>query len=99
MISPMHKKLIWILAFIALAGMANCVFVEPAVACEDASGTCSTPICHDCLVCGSAGHQWLAPQASELLGIPGLADAINISFVVIPVDPPLGSIFHPPTPF
>jgi len=98
-IPPMRKGYVWIVAVVALLGMANCVLVEPAFACEDAAGTCSTPICHDCLVCGSAGHQWLAPQTSQLLSIPGLANAINISSVVIPVDPPFGSIFHPPTPF
>lgn len=95
----MRKGYIWILAIVALLGMANGVLVAPAFACEKDAADCPMAECHCCLTCNSASHQWIAPQASQLLDIPGLANAIHIPSVTIPVDPSLGSIFHPPTPF
>jgi hypothetical protein len=95
----MRKGYIWILAIVALLGMANCVLVETAFACEEDATACSRPDCHCCLTCNAANHQWIAAQPFQSLSIPDLANAINIQSAEIPVDPPLGSIFHPPTPF
>jgi hypothetical protein len=95
----MLKKHLWILAVVALLGFVNCVLVEPAFACNEDAADCSMPECHCCLTCNSAAHQWVAPQSFEGLDIPDLINGINVSSAEIPVDPPLGSIFHPPTPF
>ncbi len=98
-IPPMRKGYIWILAIVALLGMANCVLVEPAFACDEDAAACSMPDCQCCLTCNSASHQWATPQSAHSISIHCLSHSISIPSLAIPVDPPLGSIFHPPTPF
>jgi len=93
----MRKDYIWILAIVALLGFANCLLVEQAFACNEDVAACSTPISDGCLGCHHVGHQSVAAQSFHLLSIHNLAHAVNSPSAEISVDPPLGSIFHPPT--
>ncbi len=95
----MQKKCFWVMAILALIGFANCVFVEPALACKEDASACAIPSTHGCLVCNSSGHQWVAPKAYQPFNAQCLAHSINTPSAESPVDPPLGSIFHPPTVF
>jgi len=95
----MRKGFVWFLALVALAGFINCVLVEPAFTCEeDVAGSVASDS-HGCMVCNAAGHQWIAPYSSALFFKPDLAHAVHIPFLEISAEPPLESIFHPPTVF
>jgi len=98
-IPPMRKGYVWILAIVALLGMANCMFVEPAFACNQDTDACSVPASHGCLVCNSASHQLAILQSFPPLDIHGSSGPVIVPSAKITLDPPPGSIFLPPTIF
>ena len=93
----MKRILIGLIAFVALAGMLNCVVLEPAHAYNEdkvVSDTSDDSEC--CFFCCSVHYQWL-PSTPSLKVLTRLFAMLFIpsAFSFTP-DPPTGSIFHPP---
>ncbi|HNX69266.1 MAG TPA: hypothetical protein PKI45_07255 [Candidatus Omnitrophota bacterium] len=95
----MRKKFIWILAIVALIGFVNCVLVEPAFAYQEHAAGSSVNDSHGCMICNTGAHQWIALQPVLPIGVPDFTHAVYLPSINIPIDPSLGSIFHPPTLF
>lgn len=91
------KKIFLVLiAIVALVGILNCVMIEPALAYKEDPAASQTDKAHCCFICHSSHHQWIASSISSdfpylvLTGSPVLQE---LQFLI---DPPAGSIFHPP---
>lgn len=81
----------------ALAGLINCVVIEPAHAYkEDKAVSSSADDSKCCFFCCSIHHQWL-PSTPGLKVFTNLTAMLLVSpaFSFAP-DPPTGSIFRPP---
>ena len=90
------KAIIIFLAFVALAGIINCMVVEPALAYKEDSAVAGQDEAHCCFICHSAHHQW-APAGN---GMHFPAPLIKADFVPNEGSFYLGSfassVFHPP---
>lgn len=92
----MKRTLLFIFAFVALAGILNCAVIEPAFACKDEvvhSEQSGDSNC--CFIHCSMHHQWVASSTIQLKHNIAVADFIPASFD-FHHDSPAGSIFHPP---
>ncbi len=90
------KIVLTLIALITLAGIINCVLIEPALAYKDDPAVSQQEETHCCFICHSMHHVWISPEGSATIPsvLPALG-ALYLSFV-LRIDPPVGSIFHPP---
>ena len=93
----MKRAFVGLMAFVALAGLINCVVIEPAHAHKDdkaVSSSAENSKC--CSFCCSVHHQWLP----STLSVKAFTNLIAMLFIPAALsfapDPPTGSIFHPP---
>jgi len=90
------KTLILLLAFIALAGIINCMVVEPAFAYKEDSADTQQDEAHCCFICHSVHHQWAPASNGMHFPVP----LIKADFVPNEGSFYLGSfassVFHPP---
>ena len=91
-----RKTLILLLAFVALAGIINCMMIEPVLAYKEDPAVSQTDEAHCCFICHSMHHQWISSAASTFF--PNLVpsqDAFPLT-TDLRIDPLPASIFHPP---
>lgn len=93
------KVILIIVAFVALAGILNCVLIEPAFAYKEDFAANQKDEAHCCFICHSSHHQWIAGNISS--DIPYLVPAGPpvLQELQCLIDPPAESIFHPPLAF
>ena len=92
----MKRILISIFTILALAGIINCTLVEPAFAYKDDPAVAQEEESHCCSLCHSMHHQWVNPEDFENNLFPPVCAETLIAFIPSRIDPPAGSIFHPP---
>jgi hypothetical protein len=92
------KTFLLALAFIALAGIINCMVIEPAFAYQEDETACQTESeTHCCFICNSAQHQWISSVPTLVAHQMVRSDKFSFSQTDYPGDPPLRAIFHPPS--
>jgi hypothetical protein len=92
----MKRMILAGLVYFALIGIANCVLIEPALACHKNVATCAKESAPICTMCNSVHHQWIGAQ-----DVTAENDQMPVSLYrpappIVNIDPPVGSIFHPP---
>jgi hypothetical protein len=92
------KTFLLALAFVALAGIINCTVIEPAFAYQEDEAACQTENeAHCCFICSPAQHQWISSTSALAPHQMIRADRFSFPQTDYPIDPPLRSIFHPPS--
>lgn len=92
------KAFIASFAFVALIGIINCMVIEPAFAYKEDKAACQTSDeTHCCFICHSGHHQWTSPATTSMAHRLVVSDHLLVLPFDVQIDPPLGSIFHPPT--
>ena len=93
----MKRPILFIFALIALAGVLNCMLIEPAFACKDEAAHSEQSGDSDCcFIHCSMHHQWVTSGSSTLFhNALSSADYIPAGNT-FHHDSPSGSIFHPP---
>lgn len=90
------KTFLLFLAYVALAGIINCVVVEPAFAGKEDGAAAQQDESHCCFICHSSHHQWVPAGNGMHLPAPFVkADFIAIEGSFYPGSFS-ASIFHPP---
>jgi hypothetical protein len=92
------RLFIFLFAFLALTGIINCTLLEPAFAYKEDTAACASDNDSDCcFICCTMHHQWLSPAGASVYHRLVLSDNLLALPFTVQMDPPLGSIFHPPT--
>lgn len=93
------KAVLIIIAFVALVGILNCVMIEPALAYKEDPAASQTDEAHCCFICHSSHHQWIVSSISSDFPYLVLTGPTVLQELQFLIDPPAGSIFHPPLAF
>jgi hypothetical protein len=88
-----------VFVLIALIGIANCVLIEPAFACHSNVAKCAKEATPSCSMCMPGHHQWIVFQDGNAGNEQPYVSIYRRFALSVNIDPPLGSIFHPPTHF
>lgn len=83
-------------ALVTLVGIFNCILIEPAFAYKEDPAASQKDEAHCCFICHSSHHQWIAGgSSSDFPHLIPTASAV-LQETQFLIDPPAGSIFHPP---